>query len=91
MLGLEDWNVLIFSILHTTIHQELLAELNVAPIAGSLITFKEGVESRLLDSCATTSPSFKVIHTMSAVDIRCGEWRMVVDRVVNGFGMTRVS
>lgn len=47
---------------HMMIHivQELLAELRVAPIAGALITFKEGVESRLLDSCATTSPSFKV-------------------------------
>lgn len=40
--------------------QELLAELHVAPVAGALISFKEGVESRLLDSCATTSPSFKV-------------------------------
>lgn len=40
--------------------QKLLAELGVAPLMGALVTFKEGVESRLLDSCATTSPSFQV-------------------------------
>ncbi|CAM9638661.1 unnamed protein product, partial [Ectocarpus fasciculatus] len=61
ILAAKFYHVPVVGSVHTDV-QELLAELNVAPIAGSLITFKEGVESRLLDSCATTSPSFKVIH-----------------------------
>ncbi|CAN0157214.1 unnamed protein product, partial [Ectocarpus sp. 12 AP-2014] len=58
ILAAKFYHVPVVGSVHTDV-QELLAELNVAPIAGSLITFKEGVESRLLDSCATTSPSFK--------------------------------
>ncbi|CAM9584100.1 unnamed protein product [Pylaiella littoralis] len=58
ILTAKFFGVPVVGSVHTDV-QELLAELNVAPIAGALISFKEGVESRLLDSCATTSPSFK--------------------------------
>eukprot|EP00752_Nemacystus_decipiens_P016117 g14412.t1 len=57
-LAAKLFKVPVVGSVHTDV-QELLAEMHVAPIVGALVTFKEGLESRLLDSCATTSPSFK--------------------------------
>ncbi|CAM9959644.1 unnamed protein product, partial [Laminaria digitata] len=51
-------NVPVVGSVHTDV-QELLSEMRVWPIVGFVTGLKEGAESRLLDSCATTSPSFQ--------------------------------
>eukprot|EP00903_Cladosiphon_okamuranus_P016331 g15061.t1 len=58
ILAAKLFKVPVVGSVHTDV-QELLAEMRVVPLMGALVSFKERVESRLLDMCATTSPSFK--------------------------------
>ncbi|CAM9813108.1 unnamed protein product [Ascophyllum nodosum] len=58
VLSAKLLNIPIVGSVHTDV-MELLSTLGVWPMVGWAIGFKEAVESRLIDSCATTSPSFQ--------------------------------